>query len=160
MKRPRRKTPVFYALCANAGLLLAILLVMIGRPGFPGSIAMAAGGPPQPIAGGAGLFLMPGQFSTSTWGCYVMDVDAQTLCAYQFFPGGKQLRLVAARSFRFDRQLKNFNTDPSPTDVEKLTELEKAAPRGVTRPTTKPAVPQPEGDANDRSRDGSDVGTE
>jgi len=68
---------------------------------------------------------MPAQFSSNTWGCYVMDVDSQTLCAYQFLPGEKQLRLIAARNFRFDRRLGNFNTVPAPLDVKDLVDKEQ-----------------------------------
>ncbi len=151
MKRPRRKTPIFYALCGNALLLLAILIVLAGKRNDFSSMAFAGPGPQQPIAGGAGIFLMPGQFSSNTWGCYVMDVDMQTLCAYQFFPGEKQLRLVAARNFRFDRQLKQFNNGPpTPAEVEKLVDLQNAAPRGVT---SKPV------EAHEDEKDSTGVGT-
>jgi len=64
--------------------------------------------------------------SPSTWGCYVMDVDAQTLVAYQYYPGDRKLRLMAARDFSFDRFLKEFNTDdPTPADVKNLVEKER-----------------------------------
>ncbi len=120
----------------TAGLWLnAVLLGWIGftlasRSGgitanIPELMPMAMAQPAQgPIAGGAGLFLMPAQFSSNTWGCYVMDVDSQTLCAYQFLPGDKQLRLIAARNFRFDRRLGNYNTLPAPLDVKDLVEKE------------------------------------
>jgi hypothetical protein len=86
----------------------------------------------QPIAGGGSLYLMPGQLSLNTFGCYVMDTDAQTLCVYQYFPGEKELRLLAARSFRHDRRLGNFNTIPDPREVEKWVELERS--RGRAQP--------------------------
>jgi len=86
---------------------------------------------------------MPAQFTGTTWGCYVMDVEAQTLCAYQWFNGDKKLRLVAARDFHNDRQLHDFNTDtPTPAEVAKLLELEKTGRRDV------PNVPKPEAEAN------------
>jgi len=56
-----------------------------------------------PIAGGGGVFIMPAQFSVNTWGCYLLDIDAQTVVAYQFYPGDRQLRFVAARNYRFGR---------------------------------------------------------
>src|SRR5438552_3389349 len=81
VRRPRRKGPVFYALCANAALLLAILVAMVSRGNASFIPSALAAGPTPPIAGGGGIFLMPGQFSTTTWGCYIMDIDTQTLCA-------------------------------------------------------------------------------
>ncbi|HEX8340056.1 MAG TPA: hypothetical protein VF624_04030 [Tepidisphaeraceae bacterium] len=115
------------ALYLNAVLLCAVLLALICRNGGPSLLPAAwAQQTPQPIAGGAGLFLMPGQLSPSTWGCYVMDVDRQTLMVYQYQPGERMLRLMSARDFSNDRQLRDFNTgDPSPRDVEAWVKKEK-----------------------------------
>ena len=129
MRRPRPNRSLVYALYANAALLLAILIALLCKGG---GVAFAASQTP-PIAGGAGIFLMPAQFSTNTWGCYIMDVDTQTLCSYQFFPGEKQLKLVAARDFHFDRNLRRFNTSPDPSEIQKLNELERNAARGAER---------------------------
>ena len=77
--------------------------------------------------------MMPAQFSTNTWGVYLMDVEQQTLCAYQYLPGEHSLRLVAARNFRYDRRLGNYNTaNPSPLEVKDLVEKEAAGARGKT----------------------------
>ena len=87
MKRPRRTNLTTYALFANAVMLGLILIVLLSRDESPrwlnAAFAQTPGTSltPQPIAGGAGLFLMPAQFFTNMWGCYVMDVDAQTLAA-------------------------------------------------------------------------------
>ncbi len=114
------------ALWVNAAALGFIAVTLVSRPEAPAWLPAAMAQPaPGPIAGGAGLFLMPAQFSSNTWGCYVMDVDSQTLCAYQFLPGEKQLRLIAARNFRFDRRLGNFNTVPAPLDVKDLVDKEQ-----------------------------------
>src|SRR4051812_17505185 len=89
------------ALYLNATLLAAIVVLLLTRStgaGLPtvvlGSTAMAQATPPQqaPIAGGAGVFVMPAQFAEKAWGCYLLDVDQQTICAYQYYPGEKQLR--------------------------------------------------------------------
>src|SRR5688572_22515368 len=132
MRRPRRNHPVAVALYLNAALLLAILVALLSGGRMPSVLpaAFAAAQAPQPIAGGSGIYLMPGQFTSNSWGCYVMDVDAQTLCAYKWFEGEKKLRLVAARSFRNDRRLHDFNTDsPTPAEVAKLLEMEDAGRR-------------------------------
>jgi hypothetical protein len=126
MKRPRRSNrSLVIALYVNAVLLAAVLVVLLTRGDAPHLVTPAYGQTQVPIAGGAGLFVMPAQFSSSTWGCYVMDVDSQTLCAYQFVPGEKYLRFIAARNFKFDRQLRNFNTEPSPLEVKDLVEKEQ-----------------------------------
>jgi hypothetical protein len=135
MRRPRRTNGLVIALYVNAALLLAILVAVIsGGNGsrFPSILPAAFAAPPapQPIAGGGGLYLMPAQFTPNQWGCYVMDVDAQTLAVYRWFDGDKKLRLVAARGFRNDRKLQNFNTDqPTPDEVSKLLKLEETGRR-------------------------------
>jgi hypothetical protein len=127
----RRTNPLAIALYVNAALLGGILLALLSRSNTP-PLMPAAFAQNQPIAGGAGLFLMPAQFSVNTWGCYIMDVDRQTLCGYQYLPGEHQLRLVAARDFRYDRDLKNYNTgNPSPAEVQELVEKQQAGARGA-----------------------------
>ena len=114
------------ALYVNAALLLAIVAVLIARDPAPALVSPAMGQIQPTVGGGAGLYLMPGQFSTNVWGCYIMDVDQQTLCAYTVTGSPPQLRLVAARNFRYDRRLGNFNTpNPSPPEVKELVEKEQ-----------------------------------
>src|SRR4051812_13288699 len=94
MTQPRPQKSLVYALTLNAVLLGAILVVLLARgernPFATIALAQDRGGgmpaAPAPIAGGAGLFLMPAQLAPNQWGCYVMDVDRQTLCAYQYVP--------------------------------------------------------------------------
>jgi hypothetical protein len=143
MKRPRRSNLTAYALLANAAALALIAVVLMSRDGGvqwhgPGGVAM--GQVQQPIAGGAGLFLMPAQFGEARWGCYVMDVDTQTLVAYEYTPGNRSLRLVAARNFRYDRQLQNHNTFPEPAEIKGMLEKQQANQRGNPPPA---AVEQP-----------------
>src|SRR3954462_12718462 len=91
MRRPRRRNrSLVYALWANAALLGFIALMLLSRNDSPRWLPMAFGQDgratplsPQPIAGGGGMFLMPAQFSSNVWGCYIMDIDRQTLCAYK-----------------------------------------------------------------------------
>src|SRR2546421_11973372 len=112
MLRRLRRNPVAFALYLNAALLAGILVALLARDSSPTIVAPAMGQEHQPvIAGGAGLFVVPAQFSTSTWWCYLMDVDGQTLVADQYLPGAKKRRRMAARSFRYDRQLGQYTTE-------------------------------------------------
>jgi hypothetical protein len=142
MRRPRRNKPLLIALYLNAALLGAVLLVLLTRGPEVSLLPSAYGQGHPPIAGGAGLFMMPGQFSERTFGVYIMDVDANTLCAYQYIPGERNLRLVAARHFRHDRRLQNYNTEnPTPEEVRVLVEKQNQAMRGAPQPEA-PATTQ------------------
>jgi hypothetical protein len=141
---PASNASLVKALWANCLVLLAILLLLLCRNAGPSIPAFTSAAYAQqlPIGGGAGVFIVPGQFSTNTYGCYIMDVDQQTLCAYQFYPGDKQLRLIAAREFRYDRKLKNFNSpNPSPQEVSQLLTNEQDDAR-VKEQNNTPASPE------------------
>ncbi|HYE19521.1 MAG TPA: hypothetical protein VEA69_13805 [Tepidisphaeraceae bacterium] len=140
MTQPRASRAVVIALWGNALLLAGILLSLVNRGGSSvPSLLPAAYAQQAPIAGGAGVFVMPCQTSPNTWGAYLLDVDSQTLCVYQFFPGEKQLRLLAARNYKYDRRLNRFNSDgPSPTEVKALVEREAAGFNAAGNPPTAP----------------------
>ncbi|HWB54614.1 MAG TPA: hypothetical protein VG722_10490 [Tepidisphaeraceae bacterium] len=124
------------ALWINALLLAIIALSLITRGRDISLNAPAFGQFQSPIAGGAGVFIMPGQFSRDTYGCYLMDVDTQTLCVYSWDAADRKLKLLAARSFRYDRQLTDYNTEnPSPAEVRELIQRESA---GLSGPRTQP----------------------
>jgi hypothetical protein len=114
------RSPVVYALYINAALLLAILAALLtrGQPALSSS-AIAQAVPDQPITGGNGIFVMPCQLHPEVWGCYLLDTQRQTLCVYEYRAGEKALILSAARNFRYDLDLKNYNTFPAWYDIQK-----------------------------------------
>src|SRR5260221_13850874 len=120
MTPPRSNKSLVLVLWANAGLLAMILIVLLNRGSAPSFLSPVYGQNQAPIAGGGGGFIMPRQMQTNVWGCYLLDVDAKTLCAYQFYPGEKKLRLTAARSYRYDTKLENYNTELSPREIKAL----------------------------------------
>ena len=125
MRIPRRQKPLVAALYVNAALLAVIAVGLLTRSsGTPSLLPSAFGQNQAAIGGGAGVFIVPAQFSDTSYGCYIMDVDAQTVCAYQYY--GKQLKLVAARNFRWDRRLHQFNSEnPTPDDVRRMIERQE-----------------------------------
>lgn len=145
----RSRNPIIVALYANAAILSLILLLIVGRTVASGGLSWvevpAFGQQVQPVAGGGSLFIMPAQLSSNTWGCYVLDANVQTLSAYQYFNGEKLLRLVAARSVRYDRQLMNYQTSPLPAEVQAMVERERSIPAApapaATNATTEPSQP-------------------
>jgi hypothetical protein len=118
----------------NAAVLALGLVWLVNRSDVPMISVAQAQQAPQPIAGGAGLFLMPAQLSPSVWGCFVMDVDRQTLMVYQYSAGEKMLRFVAGREFAHDRRMRRFNTEPSPDEIKNLADKEAAVGRVVQPP--------------------------
>lgn len=141
---PRSRNPVATALYVNAALvavLIAVVLMRDGGPGLPSMLPAALAQNQGNIAGGAGIFIMPGQFSTNAWGCYLLDVDQQTLCLYQYMPGDRNLRLVSARNFQYDRRLRVYNTDPDPQVIRELIEKEANPPRHLN-PEAPPVNPE------------------
>jgi hypothetical protein len=140
-RRHRRTSPaVAYALWANAALLVAILVVMVGRDNSI-KLTPAAFGQAQPLGGG-GLYIMPAQISSNIWGCYVMDIDQQTLCGYAMSGSPPELKLVTARNFRYDRQLGALNTVPAPSEVKAMLEKEKDSGRVTGRDEPKHDNPE------------------
>lgn len=134
MKAQSRSTTV--ALYLIATLLLANLVAVLAKDSTPSLLPAAFAQERQaPIAGGAGLFVMPAQLSGNTWGAYLMDIDRGTLCVYQFLPGARQLQFVASRSFTQDTRLANFNTTPAPNEIQDLVEKQNRGNRtGVAAP--------------------------
>jgi hypothetical protein len=145
MRIPRRQKPLVVALYVNAAVLLVIVILLLSRTNGPPSLLPSAFAQNQAaIGGGAGVFIVPAQFSDTSYGCYIMDVDAQTVCAYQYY--GKQLRLVAARNFRWDRRLQQFNSEnPTPDDVRRMIERQEQDAR--VRESQEPK-PDPEAGKN------------
>jgi hypothetical protein len=145
MRRRTGQKWLVIGLYLNAAMLGAILLVLLGRDGPPRLLSGAWGQNQLPIGGGAGVFIVPAQFAEKVYGCYIMDIDAQTLCAYQYRPHDGQLRLVAARYFRWDRLLREFNTEkPTPAEVQDLVEQQQAAQRVLEPARQRPAVEPPQ----------------
>ena len=154
MMSPRRKRnrALATALYVNAAVLLGILVVMLTRSGGVSFVPAAYGADAPGMGGGGNLYLIPGQFSERTYGCYIMDTDAQTVVAYKFDGASTKLNLIAARNFRHDRRLGNFNTSPDPKEVEVMVEAERAGSRrarpgqdDAADPDPAPAAPPAQG---------------
>lgn len=87
---------------------------------------LASGAPADRMLGARGLYMMPAQLGSITWGLYLMDVDSQTLCVYRVNPETSRFRLMAARSFKYDRFLEDLNNDtPTPAEVQRQVELQR-----------------------------------
>lgn len=69
---------------------------------------------------------IPVQLGRESYGLAMIDAENQTLWIYEFNTRGQmftQLRLIAARSFEYDRKLTEWNTaEPTPTQVRNILE--------------------------------------
>ena len=129
-------------LLANAAVMLYSQLsgrpadLLIDRAAF--AQAVPAG---QPL-GARGIYMMPAQLGSNAWGVYLMDVDSQTLCVYRATPDTNRFRLMAARSFKYDRFLEDWNNEGvAPKDVQKMVDNQRQR-QTLNSQTTQPTVDQ------------------
>ncbi len=100
-----------------------------------------------PQAGTKGIYAFTGQLTARTFGVFMMDVDTGTIWCYELDRaehGPLQLRLVAGRSWIFDRYLEEYNVaDPVPGAVREMIRHQRTdraagdvapAPAGVPDP--------------------------
>lgn len=92
-----------------------------------------------PAAGARSIYAFTGQLDSKTYGLFMMDVDSGTIWCYEIAKGqpgmGSHLKLVAARSWIFDRYLEEFNVAaPTPAEVRQLVEQQQADRSGAAGP--------------------------
>ena len=122
VRRRQSPHPVFWVI---AGALVVIAVVLTVRPEGGSGPLFAGSAFAQSVSSGGsrGVFAFSGQLSKSTYGVYVVDVDAMTMWTYEYLPQKGCLRLAAARTWRYDRYLENYNVcDLPPEAVEKMIE--------------------------------------
>ena len=102
-----------------AAALVVIATALVLRPA--GTMEPLIGGSALAQAvtsgGSRGVFAFSGQLSKGTYGVYMVDVDAMTIWTYEYLPQKGCLRLAAARTWRYDRYLENYNICDLPPDV-------------------------------------------
>ena len=107
-----------YGLSVAIGVVIGCLTVSLLRP--EASFAV----PEADLAAAEGVIAVPAQLSADIYGLYLIDTHNETILLYSYVgPWERGLRLLSARSFRYDRRLSEFNTSkPSPQEVRKLLE--------------------------------------
>ena len=105
-----------YILVGVVGAVVGCFVFSVLRPST--SLALPDGG----AVSANGLFAVQARLSEEVYGLYLIDTENQTLLLYSYGgPFSRGLRLLSARSFRYDRQLVDFNAGkPSPDEIEKL----------------------------------------
>lgn len=111
------------------GISLAVIAAcMLGRVGQNGpgwnadGLANTAFAQSVGTSGARGVFAFSGPMTKGTNGVFMVDVDRGTIWCYELLSGDKQLKLIAARDWRYDRYLENYHTDPPPKVIQDLLE--------------------------------------
>jgi hypothetical protein len=98
-----------------------------------GSLQAQVGGP-----GGGGLLAVPAQIARDSYGLFLVDPDRGTICVYQYQATARKLQLLASRTYRFDVQLDDWNTQPPPREIQDLVSQQR---RLEALPASAPAAP-------------------
>ncbi len=113
-------TPMWLAVV----LLALIAGILLGRGG-EGRQAVAQ---TPPLAGARGVYAFAGQIDRNTFGLFMLDIEQGTIWCYELetVDGVRKLRLVAGRSWLYDRYLRDFNcASPSYREVQDLVSLQR-----------------------------------
>lgn len=109
-------------------IFLAIIATALLTRGTNGPLGATPAMGDAPMAGARGIFAFTGQIDQNRYGLFMMDVDSSNVWCYEYLPGSRKLKLVAARSFLYDRYLENYQTDePKPATVKLMLERERQA---------------------------------
>jgi len=84
-----------------------------------------------PMAGARGVYAFTGQLDASHSGLFMLDIEQGTIWCYAIEPAGgtQKLRLIAARSWIYDRYLRDFNcAEPTYRMVQELVAKQRLAP--------------------------------
>ena len=114
--------------------VIAVLLAFIAgtlwtRP--LGQVAPTALAQSTPLMGARGVYAFTGQLDHNRYGLFMLDIEQGTIWCYEIETVGKvrKLRLTAARSWIYDRYLRDFNcADPDFREVQELVAQQRATP--------------------------------
>ncbi len=111
---PQRQTVLWII----AILLAIIATALVMRP--PEVFSLPVANADTPMMGARGVFAFTGQLDKNSYGLFMMDVDSSNVWCYQYTPGTRKLKLVAARSFSYDRYLEDYNCEEPTIEETKL----------------------------------------
>jgi hypothetical protein len=127
-----------------ATLLAFIAGTLWTRPlGSAGSVAFAQN---PPLVGARGVYAFTGQLDRNRFGLFMLDIEQGTVWCYEIDNAGqtRKLRLIAARTWVYDRYLRDFNClSPDYREVQQLVALQ--------RESSAPSVDEPAADQNERT---------
>ncbi len=146
MAPPQRQT-VWWLLTVVLAVIATALIVRRDESAFvDAAVAQRVAGVGQ--AGARGIYAFTGQLTAKTFGLFMMDVDMGTIWCYEMERGPQgepRMKLVAARSWIFDRHLEEFNVaEPVPDAVRAMVQEQRSHRQGRESddPGTTPTAPQ------------------
>ena len=102
-------------------LAVALLAIIAACLLIEAGASMASARPEAQAPGRAPAVLaVAGQITRDGYGLYLVDLQNHTICVYQWLPTTRKLRLAAARTYTYDRQLDAYNTEPAPSEIAEL----------------------------------------
>ena len=132
LKARRPGLAILMTITAVSVLLVVVLLAQ--QPP-----AMGDSQPEITASSGANIIAVAVQIYPGSEAIALIDKDRQTLCLYQYRPDAaphESFVLLAARSFRYDCLLENFNNgQPTPADIRKMVEKISAPQTTNDEPT-------------------------
>ncbi len=119
------RAPRSHAALWLIGLALLINAVVLAWPkGYPTNMfsGQALGAVfPAPMASNHSTYVLPLRLGNKSWGLVLVDRRQRVFCVYRFLESASRLRLVAARDYRYDLLLRDYNnTAPTPAQVKAM----------------------------------------
>ncbi|MHC4442636.1 MAG: hypothetical protein ACYTF1_21110 [Planctomycetota bacterium] len=133
VRSPSGGQTVWWILTILLAVIATTLIMRLDEGRLTNSVYAQAG---SEQLGARGIYAFTGQLTGKSYGLFMMDVDRSTVWCYEFQrgPHGQpQMKLVAARSWFWDRFLEEFNVaEPVPGDVRLMVEQQKSHNQDIT----------------------------
>jgi hypothetical protein len=126
--------PRFHTAQWIVAVLLAFVAGMLWARPPAGTLPTALAQNP-PLVGARGIYAFTGQLDHNQFGLFMLDIEQGTIWCYEVdnVSGVRKLRLVAARSWVYDRYLRDFNCAPPDfRAVQELVAQQRATPPAAT----------------------------
>lgn len=115
----------------TAQWVIAVLLAFIAGMLWTRSEAPVAQAQSTPLVGARGVYAFTGQLDQNRFGLFMLDIEQGTIWCYELdtVGGTRKLRLIAARTWVYDRYLRDFNcAAPDFRAVQQLVAQQRALP--------------------------------
>jgi hypothetical protein len=132
-----RSQTVYWVIVLLLAVIATALWLQPHEPWLPSALAQN-----QALAGARGVFAFTGPLARDQYGLFMIDVDQGTIWCYAFdsVGGTAKLRLIAARTWLYDRYLQDFNcAAPDFRTVQKLVSQQRAEASGASASEASPA---------------------